>query len=291
MKFVEFCFYPKKISKVSEALQRLCHPSRNMLKNFNLNASTWPEMEVDGHAFALPQDLVFAHKIQVSDHCLLPWVDEKKDWIAFHKPAKLHSHPLKYTETDNALSHLLHYDSNFYSLIEGEFSLNYSRRLMYRLDYETSGLMIYIKDPTEYENIRNNYLSIVKTKTYLAKVSGQAKSKDKLVHYLKPMGTKNHKMKVSDISNNNIRAELNYQLIHYDPLLNQSLLKVELKTGHRHQIRAQLSHVGLSILGDSLYGSDNESNKFNFLHLQSKKYEWTNLNGETQAAIDPIDSF
>ena len=42
--------------------------------------------------------------------------------------------------------------------------------------------------------------------------------------------------------------------IHYNSEKNCSLLMVKLKTGLRHQIRAQLSYLGYPILGDELYG-------------------------------------
>ena len=35
----------------------------------------------------------------------------------------------------------------------------------------------------------------------------------------------------------------------------QTLLKIDLQTGRRHQIRAQLSHIGHPVIGDSKYGA------------------------------------
>ena len=56
-------------------------------------------------------------------------------------------------------------------------------------------------------------------------------------------------------------AELSYELVKTEEGLSKSkpekfsLLKVILKTGRHHQIRAQLSHIGHPIVGDSKYGS------------------------------------
>ena len=44
-----------------------------------------------------------------------------------------------------------------------------------------------------------------------------------------------------------------------------SLLKVNLETGRTHQIRVHLSHIGLPIIGDPLYGIE-----INFLEDQVK---------------------
>ena len=46
-------------------------------------------------------------------------------------------------------------------------------------------------------------------------------------------------------------SALDYRCVaHHDDLC---LLEIELLTGRRHQIRAQLAHIGLPILGDPLY--------------------------------------
>jgi 23S rRNA pseudouridine1911/1915/1917 synthase len=50
----------------------------------------------------------------------------------------------------------------------------------------------------------------------------------------------------------------------------KSLLLVKLETGLRHQIRAQLSHLGFPILGDELYGGMKDQR----VYLHALKYEW-----------------
>jgi 23S rRNA pseudouridine1911/1915/1917 synthase len=49
------------------------------------------------------------------------------------------------------------------------------------------------------------------------------------------------------------RAELTYRVLKSDGA--NSLLEVQLLTGRKHQIRLQLSHAGLPIVGDRKYGS------------------------------------
>src|SRR5690606_20852359 len=51
---------------------------------------------------------------------------------------------------------------------------------------------------------------------------------------------------------------------------NLTLVMVVLKTGIRHQIRAQLSTLGFPILGDTLYGGS-ESDR---IYLHSWLYQW-----------------
>ena len=48
-----------------------------------------------------------------------------------------------------------------------------------------------------------------------------------------------------------------------------ALVEVELETGRQHQIRAHLAHVGLPILGDSVYGSSASPIRVNRILLHS----------------------
>ncbi len=44
----------------------------------------------------------------------------------------------------------------------------------------------------------------------------------------------------------------------YDPKQNRSELEVEIETGRKHQIRRHLSEIGFPIIGDRLYGTQND---------------------------------
>ena len=50
-------------------------------------------------------------------------------------------------------------------------------------------------------------------------------------------------------------AELDYEVIGYNPDKDLSLVKVNLHTGRHHQIRLQMAHAGHSIFGDQKYGT------------------------------------
>jgi 23S rRNA pseudouridine1911/1915/1917 synthase len=91
------------------------------------------------------------------------------------------------------------------------------------------------------------------SKTYLAVVQGRPpKSFDRLDHHLIRIGRFS---KVADSPMpSSQQARLSYRLL--DRSGETSLLEVNLETGRRHQIRSQLSSVGLPIVGDRHYGSD-----------------------------------
>ena len=42
------------------------------------------------------------------------------------------------------------------------------RGLLYRLDYGTSGILIFLKDEEDYQYLRNDFNNLVKEKSYLA---------------------------------------------------------------------------------------------------------------------------
>ena len=68
------------------------------------------------------------------------------------------------------------------------------------------------------------------------------------------------------------KAILHYKVI--NELDNYSLLEVNLETGRHHQIRVQLSKIGLPIKGDLKYGF-NRSNKDASISLHSRQIEFT----------------
>jgi 23S rRNA pseudouridine1911/1915/1917 synthase len=126
--------------------------------------------------------------------------------------------------------------------------------LVHRLDRNVGGLMVFAKTSKSAsrlsEAIRKNQFK----KTYLAIVEGRLKkAHGTLENYLLKDPFIN-KVTVFDTN----REGAQYALLKYDLLSetnNNSLLKIQLKTGRSHQIRAQLSYMGYPILGDKKYGA------------------------------------
>jgi len=50
-------------------------------------------------------------------------------------------------------------------------------------------------------------------------------------------------------------SRIDSNAIHETPSQKQTLVKVELHTGRKHQIRAQFAHIGHPLVGDSKYGA------------------------------------
>ncbi len=185
-------------------------------------------------------------------------LDEKESFMAIHKPSGIHIHPLSYNESDNLLSFLR--EEGHYSYLQN-FSTSslWDGGLLFRLDFETSGLVLLTSSQEEYNSARNNQLDI-RLKEYLVVVQGCYNGPEGVIeHFLSTSGKKvvEDKLKGSE-------SHIEVQVLESNE--HQSLLRVKLKEGRRHQIRIQLSLIGFPIWGDLLYGASEDSQGLFGLH-------------------------
>lgn len=213
---------------------------------------------------------------------------EDKIFQVLHKPFNIHSHPLEYSDSDNLLNWMM--AQREYEALKVN-QQNYDRGLLYRLDYATSGLMIYIKTQSDYSFLREHFSDIVKEKFYLAVLSADVKEEQSFFHNLR---FNKNKVYVSK------EKTLNEAKIDVYPVMriaNKSLVLIRLYQGHRHQIRVQLSSSGLPILGDELYGG--EKAQRTYLHcfqyslkLKGRNYQFQDDNFSLlETFFDPNRAF
>jgi 23S rRNA pseudouridine1911/1915/1917 synthase len=171
---------------------------------------------------------------------------ENNDYLVVNKAAGLISEKSPYeavTVETQVLNHLLKNNSKPYIGI------------IHRLDRVTSGVLILAKKKSVLVAFNHLFSSRNVQKTYLAIVKNKPQNnKGNLVNFL----VKNNKEKRADIvqskSKDSLNCTLSYQVIGKNDF--GYLLEVKPKTGRFHQIRAQLSTIGLPIIGDKKYGSD-----------------------------------
>lgn len=138
----------------------------------------------------------------------------------------------------------------------------------HRLDRPTSGIVIFTKTSKGLTRMTELFKSREITKTYWAVTQEKPnKDSDKLVHWLKKNPKQNKSYAVAENTKGSQKAILNYTYLRSSDRYH--LIEVDLETGRHHQIRAQLSHIGLHIKGDLKYGAD-RPNKDRSIHLHSR---------------------
>jgi 23S rRNA pseudouridine1911/1915/1917 synthase len=107
-----------------------------------------------------------------------------------------------------------------------------------------------------------------------------------LIHYLKKNESQNKSYVFGTPGPGRLKAELRYRIVgNSDRYL---LVEVELLTGRHHQIRAQLSAIGLPIRGDLKYGFP-RSNPDGSIHLHARLVEFVHpVSGSFISVVAPV---
>lgn len=200
-------------------------------------------------------------EVSVSDPKVL---FENDDFLVLHKPAQVHGHALNYLETDNMLSWLR---ANGYGKLLQVGANTHERGLLYRLDHVTSGVLIYVKYESLWQELRQNFHKVAHLKRYVAIVDKTPEQTGELSAWF-------------DLSGKKVKAFLNPHAQAVEGTLFLRILKedergvalaIDLAHGHRHQIRAHLVALGCPIRGDNLYGGT-QANRL-FLHAYMYQLE------------------
>ena len=106
---------------------------------------------------------------------------------------------------------------------------------------------------------------------------------DLITHWLRRDEHKNFTKAFTSEVKNADKAQLKYQVLKKDGKL--SLLRIELLTGRKHQIRAQLSAIGCPIVGDLKYGAS-AANRDGSIALQSSELHFKHpVGGEALSIV------
>jgi len=126
--------------------------------------------------------------------------------------------------------------------------------IVHRLDKDTSGLIIFAKSEKVKKKIQDNWENV--KREYIAIVNGQIlKEKDTIKSYLKETKTL---LVYSTKDKNGKLAITEYEKISFNK--DYSMLKINIKTGRKNQIRVHLNDIGHPIVGDKKYS--NIKNKY-----------------------------
>ena len=167
----------------------------------------------------------------------------------FDKPSGIMVHPS---------SHQL----NVYTLLD-EIKYHFGEKgsLVHRIDAETSGLVLVAKNAFSDMVLKSMFGEKLYTKKYKALVDGEIKE-ELTINAPITNDTGLIKLKMKTDSNGKESTTI-IKPIFYDQKNNQTLVEAIPLTGRQHQIRVHLDSIGHKIVGDSLYGVDeNFADKF-----------------------------
>ncbi len=144
--------------------------------------------------------------------------------------------------------------------------------LVHRIDRPTSGLVIYAKTSKALSRLTQMVRNREIKKTYWALVAKEMIPRSqRLVNFLQKNEKTNKAIVYPKATEGAKEAILTYHIIKI--LDNYQLLEIDLETGRHHQIRAQLSKIGVPIKGDLKYGAP-RSNPDGGISLHARKLEF-----------------
>lgn len=192
---------------------------------------------------------------------------EDKELLVINKPSKL------LTISDGKKNNTLY--SMARSYVKKQHKSN-KIFIVHRLDKDTSGIVIFAKNEKLKKYLQDNWNKITK-REYIAILEGKLKNKNGVIkEYLKE--TKTHKVYATKNKLGEY-AETHYEVINYTN--HNTLVKINIKTGKKNQIRVGFSNLGHPIIGDKKYGAKTNPLKRLGLHasslniiINSKNYEF-----------------
>ena len=125
--------------------------------------------------------------------------------------------------------------------------------VVHRLDRDTSGVMVFARRREVQQRLQNAWKNAVKERTYIALVEGTVTEGGKITSWL----TENKAliMRSSKNPNKGKKAVTRYKVLKSNKKF--SLLKVNLDTGRKNQIRVHMQDLGHPIVGDKKYSAQN----------------------------------
>ena len=167
---------------------------------------------------------------------------EDEDLVIVYKPAGMVCHPTHE-----------HLDDDMGTVLQSYYGDSFTIRAVGRLDKDVSGIMVYAKNQPAAARLSKQRQEEVLHKIYYAVAEGIfTEKKGTLTYSLKRVeGCKDRK-----VCEDGKLCITDYEVV--KEYGNHSLLKIAIRTGRTHQIRAGMAQAGHPLAGDALYGGKKE---------------------------------
>lgn len=164
------------------------------------------------------------------------------------------------------------YKDNLYSeVFDYLHKKNQKVFVVHRLDKDTSGIVVFAKSERVKESLQNTW--DYTERNYIAVVHGITKDKDTIKSYLKETKTL-----YTYITNDKSGKYAETSYVRVKSNKQYSLLKINIKTGRKNQIRVHMKDNNTPILGDKKYGKKDGyrkmmllANEIKFIHPVTKE--------------------
>ena len=168
-------------------------------------------------------------------------VHEDERLIVFNKPGDVVCHPSKAGPWSSLVGAVR------------EYAQLAAAHLIFRLDRETSGVVVFAKDAATASRLQKALQKRRVRKAYLAVLTGELRAAATVDQPLGDDTASPVFMKSA------VRADGQPAVTHFMPLAvagGFTLVRVTTDTGRKHQIRAHAQWLGHSLVGDKMYGPD-----------------------------------
>ena len=185
-------------------------------------------------------------------------VYEDKYLLIINKPAKLLT-----VATDKEKEKTLYHEASIYVKKKHKSNKIF---IVNRLDKDTSGIVVFAKDEKTKKILQNNWDKCAIKREYIALVKGKINPKNNILKN-KLVETKTNLVYIDEKSKDGKLAITKYDFI--KEVNGNSLIKIEIQTGRKNQIRVQLNNINYPIVGDMKYGKNKSF--YNRLMLHANK--------------------
>ncbi|MEX0724078.1 MAG: RNA pseudouridine synthase [Gracilimonas sp.] len=173
------------------------------------------------------------------------------------------THGLLTVENDKERENTVDYLLNGY-VKKGNPKSKKNAFVVHRLDKDTSGVLIFAKSEQSKQYLQNNWKKA--TKTYYTVVNGILEKKEGILSSYLTQNAIYRVYSVEDPEAGKL-SKTEYKVLKESE--NYSLIKVNLLTGRKNQIRVHFSEAGHPVVGDKMYGEKEKGIRRLCLHAAS----------------------